>query len=57
MYEPSVQEVENTSTNFLAVYYTDKNFYWRSHTNHMIKNKFKTYLSVRTLIVFLGEGS
>ena len=54
MYDTSVQEEENTSTKFLGVYYTDKSLYWRSHTNHMIKNKCKTYLSMRPLIVLLG---
>ena len=54
MCDTSIQEVENTSTKFLDVYYTDKNLYWRSHTNHMIKNKCKTYLSMRSVIVFLG---
>jgi len=56
MYDPSVQEVENMRTTFLGVYYTDKNFNWRSHTNHTIKNKCKTYLSMRSVIVLLrGE--
>jgi hypothetical protein len=36
MHDPSVQEVGNTSTNFLGVY-TDINLNWRSHTNHSIK--------------------